>query len=778
MAALEARDPRGGRRRPLGPGNYALGRGHLALGRRGRGARAPGGRLARAASASPAWPMRWPWCSGHLYQRAAPGGRAPAEPRAARGPPAASSSARYRDPALAWLRQSEGADVPSTEYVAALLAFYEDRFDEALSRLDALGNRLPWFHEAPLLRGDILQARAARRWNQGDREGALADFEAGRQAYAAAAAIGESVPAVYQALAKLEYTAMLMELYGQGDVLPPLTRGLEAVAQALADARPRTPPRWCWRRASTAGWPSTTSPRRDDPRTDPCGAGGGAQRARQGPHRHADAPGAGANPLPVRPVPREPGPGSQRAVPPGRAGAAADHHLRDRDYDFHDTLGPSSPSGRATRTTSAPAPSEHRRQAIESLQEATQLSPRIPEAWSNLGMAYYRRAERPLPALRSGRSWRSGGGSPAGLAALQQAMELNPEQLGALLYGGLSQAQWAALHPCSPESSALAEHRAGALPQGAGHHPEPAGLSTTAWAWCCSARRSGRGSGAKTPSRCSTRPRPRFEQAIHLAPGSPSATPTSARRIVARHYQEREDKDPPRACAPPWPRWSRPIAGRRTRGLPGGPGPEPGMLAESEAGRAGIRVRSFSARSRCCGGARAQPPARRAWLALGKVQGLRPAGDPPGTGRKEEFQQTAERASRGTRAGYRVLGAPARLRLAASGLGAHEKDAGRAPAPQLERGLALMEEALSMCPECRALYASSKLRRFGGHLEVRPDEQQACGSGQGGLLPSTSKEPPPAPGIETAARGFGGNPGATTPRTTDVAVLLPPPPSW
>ena len=91
----------------------------------------------------------------------------------------------------------------------------------------------PWFYEAPELRGDILLTRALRHRNQGEREQALADFDAGRRAYAAAAAIGESIPVVHQAMGELEYAAMVLELYGQGDVRPHFDLGVLAVKRAL-----------------------------------------------------------------------------------------------------------------------------------------------------------------------------------------------------------------------------------------------------------------------------------------------------------------------------------------------------------------------------------------------------------------------------------------------------------------------------------------------------------------------------------------------------------------
>ncbi|QSQ21530.1 protein kinase [Pyxidicoccus parkwayensis] len=218
-----------------GPGHYALGRGFLALGDEAQ-AREHLEAAWKQGYQEPRVAYALALALGRLYQEQ----RLEAERlrnAAQREARLREVEARYRDPALDYLGRSEGAEVPAAEYVAALRAFHQDHTDEALAKLDALGTRLPWFHEAPLLRGDIHLARAVRRRNSGDREGARADFDAGRKAYAEAADIGRSVPAVYRALAQLEYEALIMEVYGQGDVLPPYTRGMEAAGRALATAR-------------------------------------------------------------------------------------------------------------------------------------------------------------------------------------------------------------------------------------------------------------------------------------------------------------------------------------------------------------------------------------------------------------------------------------------------------------------------------------------------------------------------------------------------------------
>ncbi|WNG61890.1 protein kinase [Archangium gephyra] len=239
MAALEAEVRQAGEH-AVGPGQYALGRALLALddkeGARERleSAWAHGYREPRVA-----WALAL--VLGHLYQEQLlqeVERRSPEQREARRR----EVQQRYRDPALAYLRQAEGPDVPAPPlYVKALLAFFEDRHEEALAHLDAMGTTQPWFHEGPLLRGDIFLARANHRWSQGEPEAAQKDLDAGRQAYASAIATAESSPTVHSSLAMLEASALVMELYGQGNVLPHYERGLEVLSRALTAAPDHAP---------------------------------------------------------------------------------------------------------------------------------------------------------------------------------------------------------------------------------------------------------------------------------------------------------------------------------------------------------------------------------------------------------------------------------------------------------------------------------------------------------------------------------------------------------
>ncbi|HYI02311.1 protein kinase domain-containing protein [Hyalangium sp.] len=233
MAGLEAEIPQGAEQAE-GLGHYALGRGYLALGEEQKArehleaAWEQGFREPRAAYAL-ARVMGEAYQQQYLEaQRLRNAGQREALLRDA--------ERRYRDPALSYLQLSKGAVVPSQDYVSALLAFYEGRLDEALVRLDAIGTSLAWFYEAPMLRGEILQSRALKRWNEGDLEGARTDFEASRKGFAAAAATAESEPAVYRSLLRLESGAMTMELYSRGDVMPPYHRALETFAHCVTAA--------------------------------------------------------------------------------------------------------------------------------------------------------------------------------------------------------------------------------------------------------------------------------------------------------------------------------------------------------------------------------------------------------------------------------------------------------------------------------------------------------------------------------------------------------------
>jgi eukaryotic-like serine/threonine-protein kinase len=215
-----------------GPGHYALGRAYLALDDN-QTAREQLERAWQHGFREPRVAYALAVVMGQLYRQHLLGAER-FEQKDLRDARKREVERQYRDPALAYLAASGGAEVSSTAYLAALSAYYAGQLDEALRHLDANAAGVPWWYEAAKLRGDVLLERALRLRDQGNTDRARLDFEAGRRAYAAAGAIAESVPAVYESLGELEYANLVMELYGQGDVVAAFDRVIAATSRALA----------------------------------------------------------------------------------------------------------------------------------------------------------------------------------------------------------------------------------------------------------------------------------------------------------------------------------------------------------------------------------------------------------------------------------------------------------------------------------------------------------------------------------------------------------------
>ncbi|MCP3097429.1 serine/threonine protein kinase [Myxococcus sp. K15C18031901] len=427
--ALEAqladitREMREGGERALGPGNEALGRGWLSVGEPARArehleaAWEHGTRTPRVACALAL-------AFGQLYQEQLRAhAHLPATERQARRQELAT---RYREPALAWLRRARGADVPPSEYVSALLAFHEERHDDALARLDALGDRLPWFFEAPLLRGDVLVARATSLWDAGQRERALEDLDAARRAHAHAASIAESLPEAHLALAGVEQVALRMGLYGQGDVAPHIEKALEALGRGLT-ASPRHVPSLV-RKAHLYRRLAEYQGRQ----------GGDAAPALK------EALEAARAALAVEPERSD----AKHALGLALWQAARDKQARSQDpsellrqaidafegvapgergYDYHSNLGLIFKVWADYEDSVGEDSLAHRGRAIDAYLTAIGIDERVPDAWINLGSALFKRATHPRTVDPTSDLERA-------RQALEKARALNPKNLVSHFY--------------------------------------------------------------------------------------------------------------------------------------------------------------------------------------------------------------------------------------------------------------------------------------------------------------------------------------------------------
>ncbi len=335
---------------------------------------------------------------------------------------------RYRAPALEWSRRGAGAEVPSAGYMAALLDFHEERIDEALRRLDAEGPGRPWFHEGPLLRGDLLMLRARHRWNQGDTDGARADLAAGREALRAAAATAESLPAVHESLARLEYTELVLELYSRGDILPAYSRGLTAVARmaAVAPDSPEARFREARFHNRLAEFRLNQGADAEAPLDQALAAARAALALAPGhtPSRRELAQGLLRRARALQGRGLEPGPVLRQALEALEPIAEAE-----RDYEFHALRGLLFRVWVDHTEATGGDPAVPLTEAIAAYQRAIALDERLPDAWINLGQAWLKHAglastARPEEDLEQARR------------ALERAQALNPRNFVAWFLGG------------------------------------------------------------------------------------------------------------------------------------------------------------------------------------------------------------------------------------------------------------------------------------------------------------------------------------------------------
>ncbi len=727
MAEMEAEIRQAGGPLAAGSGNYALARGYLALGDEKR-ARQHLEEAWQSGFQDPRVAYSLALVLGHLYQdellEAESQRDITPELREARRQ---ELQRRYRDPALAWLRQSEGADVPSTEYVEALIAFYEDRFDEALVRLDALGNRLPWFYEAPQLRGDILRTRAARRWNQGDLQGALADLEAGRGAYLAAAAIGESVPVIYHSLAKLEYTAMILGLYSQGEVLPPFTRGKEAVARALK-ASPDDAASLLLEARLHRRFAEYQIGRGDDPQPTLEAALAAVRKALELGHA-------------TREIHLERGSilfwwGRYRlnkSQDPREQFLQAEHALQSiawaqRDYEFHVVLAVVLSTWAEYEDEIGVNSAEHRQRALDSLHAATQLSPRNPEAWINLGRIYLHRSKQPSAATAAERRAQREQDLKQAWQALQQALDINPRHVVPYLYGGRLHTQQARLRWCDGGAEPLLSTALELLRKGRAINPKlPIIGNELGKAMLAQAQQSWERGGDPFP--LLTEAQATFEDVIRTAPQLYYGyNNLGAAHLWRAAYQQASGADPSAS--------SRAAVSAFEQALQRAPGNAFLLTDQAELFSLLADFELERGRDPRAHLQRAQKALRESlahsalhvhsWRLLGRTYATQARWKAQqGQAADEDFEQAAKAFEKAIELEPESFDAHLDLGALLQDSSVWKKDAGRAPTPPVERGLALVEEVLSSCPDWpRALLLRAKLRTVRASLEARDDAQQ------------------------------------------------------
>lgn len=139
----------------------------------------------------------------------------------------------YRDPALRYLQEAGEAPTDSPEYVEALIAFYEQKWEEALSLSREGFRKVPWLYEAKKLEGDVLAARGRTERKTGAVDKASSDYALAETAYRDASGIAASEPGIYKSLCELENDRMSLESDRGGDIQTLFRDALEACGRAI-----------------------------------------------------------------------------------------------------------------------------------------------------------------------------------------------------------------------------------------------------------------------------------------------------------------------------------------------------------------------------------------------------------------------------------------------------------------------------------------------------------------------------------------------------------------
>jgi len=105
----------------------------------------------------------------------------------------------FRQPALQYLKASNGVELEAPEYLAGLIAFLDKRYDEALTHAKRASARIPWLYESSKLSGDVLVNRAVEEQSKGKFDEARSDYAQAGMMYQSALQIAHSDSELHEA---------------------------------------------------------------------------------------------------------------------------------------------------------------------------------------------------------------------------------------------------------------------------------------------------------------------------------------------------------------------------------------------------------------------------------------------------------------------------------------------------------------------------------------------------------------------------------------------------
>ncbi|MCH9651482.1 MAG: protein kinase [Deltaproteobacteria bacterium] len=142
----------------------------------------------------------------------------------------------FRDPAIEYLVAGRGTDAVAAEYVEALLAYYDRRWEQALGLLEEARTKLPWLYETLIVKGNVLNALGDERRAEGaELESSRQPYAQAEQAYRAAIASAGSDPRAYLGLCQLHFNLLRLEVHHPSpQIQVHKQNAFEACGEALA----------------------------------------------------------------------------------------------------------------------------------------------------------------------------------------------------------------------------------------------------------------------------------------------------------------------------------------------------------------------------------------------------------------------------------------------------------------------------------------------------------------------------------------------------------------
>jgi serine/threonine-protein kinase len=230
MKAIEAEIARLGSAAE-GPGHYALGRGHLALRESDRARQ----------HLEHAWALPYRTAEvalalgqalGALYQEGLDeADRLPS--KKSREERREELRAKWREPALYYLRQASTASDENPVLLEALLAYYEGDYKTAIAKARAATAQDPWLYESRRIEALVYLARAEERRDRNAYAEALRELDRTGEVLRAAIAVGRSDPALYEADCRRWLAVLLVGRAQGGDLRAPTAAARASCENAI-----------------------------------------------------------------------------------------------------------------------------------------------------------------------------------------------------------------------------------------------------------------------------------------------------------------------------------------------------------------------------------------------------------------------------------------------------------------------------------------------------------------------------------------------------------------